>query len=157
MTRTALLDFLVSPVVFFNLLLLSRAIFFTTLEVIGPARALSYRAVVRNDAIALLAYIYIVFPLAAYLNRVVHGHPLCSAAAFDLPLPLRIVVYFVLADFGHYWIHRLVHTRYFWRVHKWPHSPTYLYWLSGVRATVPQQFLVNTPYILADPVLGHPP
>jgi len=36
-----------------------------------------------------------------------------------------------------------------WRVHKWHHSPTYMYWLGGVRATLPQQFLVNIPYVMA--------
>jgi sterol desaturase/sphingolipid hydroxylase (fatty acid hydroxylase superfamily) len=155
--RKTLFDFLFSAPVFFNLLLISRALFFTTLEIIRPARALSYRSVVRNDLIALAAYIYIVVPLAAYLNGIVHGHPAYSAALSELPLALRIVVYFVLADFGHYWVHRLTHTRYFWRVHKWHHSPTYMYWLGGVRATVPQQFLVNVPYILAYPLLSHSP
>jgi len=153
MTRKAIFEFVFSPFVFFHLLLAGRALLFTTFEIIHPTRALSYRSVVRNDLIALVAYINVVFPLAAYLNHLAHGHPSYSVGVSGLPLPLRFVFYLVLADFGHYWIHRLVHTRYFWRVHKWHHSPTYMYWLGGVRATVPQQFLVNIPYILAYPLL----
>ncbi|MGO9418883.1 sterol desaturase family protein [Roseiarcus sp.] len=44
-------------------------------------------------------------------------------------------------------MHRLMHTRHFWRFHKWHHSPTYMYWLAGCRATVQQQFPVGVPYI----------
>jgi sterol desaturase/sphingolipid hydroxylase (fatty acid hydroxylase superfamily) len=152
MTRKAIFDFVFSPF-FFPLLLAGRAVFFTSLEIIRPARAVPYRSVVLKDLIALMAYVYIVFPLAGDLNHLVHGHPSYSAGVSGLPLALRFVLYLVLADFGHYWIHRLVHTRYLWRVHKWHHSPTYMYWLGGVRATVPQQFLVNIPYILAYPLL----
>lgn len=153
--RKALFGFVFSAPVFFNLLLVGRALFFTTLELVRPARAVSYRSVVRNDVIALLFYIYVVLPLAVYLNGVVHARPPYWAAAAlpDLPLAVQVLLYFVVADFGHYWIHRLIHTRYFWRVHKWHHSPTYMYWLGGVRATVPQQFLVNLPYLLAYPLL----
>ena len=135
MSRKALFKFVFFPVVF------------------RPARALSYRTVALKDTIALVAYINVIVPVAGYLNHLVHGHPSYSAALSELSLPLRFVVYLVAADFGHYWIHRLVHTRYLWRVHKWHHSPTYMYWLGGVRATVPQQFLVNIPYILAYPLL----
>ncbi|PYO05806.1 MAG: hypothetical protein DMD75_26490 [Candidatus Rokuibacteriota bacterium] len=157
MDRKALFELLVSPPVFFTLLLVSRMVFFTTLEVIRPARPLAYRAVIRNDLVALAAYIYIVFPLAAHLNHLVQGQPSYPASVAVLPVPLRVALYYVLADFGHYWVHRLTHTRFFWRVHKWHHSPTYMYWMGGVRATVPQQFLVNIPYILAYPLLDISP
>ena len=88
------------------------------------------------------------------------SHGLSSVArrkSRTLPLLARVAIYFVLADFGHYWIHRLMHHQFFWRVHKWHHSPTYMYWLGGVRATLPQQFLVNIPYVLAYPVLNPAP
>ncbi len=157
MGRRALLDFLLSPFVFFPALLFCRAIFFTTLELLRPARRVPHRAVVRNDLVALFAYVYLIFPLAGYLNHLVQGpHPYPATIA-HLPLPVRIALYLIVADFGHYWVHRLVHTQYLWRVHKWHHSPTYMYWLGGVRATVPQQFLVNIPYILAYPLLDISP
>jgi len=149
--------FILTPIVFFNLLFLCRAIFFTTLELLRPARTISYLAVIRNDFIANVAYVYAVFPLAAYLSHIFPGHHSYPASVAELPLPVRVALYFVLADFGHYWVHRLLHTRYFWRVHMWHHSPTYMYWLGGVRATVPQQFLVNIPYVLAYPLLDISP
>ena len=43
------------------------------------------------------------------------------------------------------------------RAHKWHHSPTYMYWIGGVRATVPQEFLVSIPYIVAYPLLDISP
>ena len=41
-----LFEFVLSPAVFFNLLFLGRAIFFTALEIIWPARKLSYLPVI---------------------------------------------------------------------------------------------------------------
>ena len=40
--------------------------------------------------------------------------------------------------FRFYWVHRLMHTRLIWPVHRWHHSPTSLYyWLAGFSATIP--------------------
>ena len=155
---SSLFNVLLSPVVFFLVLLLGRAVFFTTLEYIRPTRVIAHRAVVFNDLVASLAYAFIVFPFAAKLSRFVPGHHHLFPAAVDkLPLYIKIILYLILADFGHYWIHRLMHTKYVWRVHKWHHSPSYMYWLGGVRATIPQQFLVNIPYVIALPLLDISP
>jgi sterol desaturase/sphingolipid hydroxylase (fatty acid hydroxylase superfamily) len=154
---TAVFNFVFTPNVFFFLLFICRAIFFMTLEIIRPARIIAYRAVLINDLTASLAYAYLIFPLAAKLSMITPGHHPFPASIAELPLPLRVILYFVLADFGHYWVHRLIHTPYLWRVHKWHHSPTYMYWLGGVRATLPQQFLVNIPYVIAYPFLDISP
>ena len=127
------------------------------LEMVRPARVVAYRGVFMNDLAASLAYAYLIFPLAAKLSMIAPGHRSSPASIGQLPLPLRVILYFVLADFGHYWVHRLIHTQYLWRVHKWHHSPTYMYWLGGVRATLPQQFLVNIPYVIAYPLLDISP
>jgi sterol desaturase/sphingolipid hydroxylase (fatty acid hydroxylase superfamily) len=148
---------MLSPFLVFPLLLLARAIVFTTAEMLRPAQPVPFRTVVWRDFVALLAYVYLVFPVAGYLNYLVHGHASYGAATAHLPLIVRVGAYFIIADFGNYWVHRLLHTRHFWRVHKWHHSPTYMYWLGGVRATVPQQFLVNIPYIAAYPFLDLSP
>jgi sterol desaturase/sphingolipid hydroxylase (fatty acid hydroxylase superfamily) len=149
---------LLSPVGFFLVLLLGRAILFTALEHIRPTRAIAHRAVVFNDLAASVAYAFVVFPLAAKMSRYVPGfHHFFPASVYGMPLPLRVILYVVVADFGHYWIHRLMHTKFVWRVHKWHHSPSYMYWLAGVRATVPQQFLVNIPYVIALPLLDISP
>jgi sterol desaturase/sphingolipid hydroxylase (fatty acid hydroxylase superfamily) len=149
--------FLVGP--FFIVFVFSvRALIFTTLEKVWPAQPHSYRATIVNDVTATATYIWLVVPIAMYLNRFVLGgyHPF----PFDveaIPIPLRVALYLAGADFGYYWIHRLMHTRDVWRVHMWHHSPPFLYWLAGMRATVPQQFLVNFAYILMYPMLGDIP
>src|SRR5262245_28674545 len=55
----------------------------------------------------------------------------------ELPLAVRVVLYYMLADLGLYAVHRLMHTRYLWRIHRWHHSPPYTYWRAGIRASVP--------------------
>lgn len=144
-----LFEFIFSPGVFFNLLFLGRVIFFTALEIIWPARKLSYLYVVWRDLTAYVFFRCVVLPIALYLNTLVLDYDLVPETIANFPLSARVAAYFILADFGHYWIHRLTHTKYFWRVHKWHHSPTYMYWLGGVRTTIPDFFLVNTPYFLA--------
>jgi sterol desaturase/sphingolipid hydroxylase (fatty acid hydroxylase superfamily) len=71
-----------------------------------------------------------------------------------MPIWVRVVVFYLLADLGSYAMHRLMHTRHVWRVHRWHHSPTQMYWLAGVRATLPQQILFNLPYVAAAPLLA---
>jgi sterol desaturase/sphingolipid hydroxylase (fatty acid hydroxylase superfamily) len=149
--------FLFSPTGFFLLLFLGRALVFSTMEAVWPARPVPYRAVIASDLVACVAYVFVIFPIAAHLSRMVASYHLFPARISELPLVLRVVLYFLLADFGHYWIHRVMHTRLFWQVHKWHHSPTYMYWLGGVRATLPQQFLVNIPYVLAYPLVDISP
>jgi sterol desaturase/sphingolipid hydroxylase (fatty acid hydroxylase superfamily) len=154
---TAVFNFVFTPVVFFFLLFICRAILFTVLEMARPARVVAYRAVFMNDLTASLAYAYLIFPLAAKLSMVAPGYHSFPASIGELPLSVRVILYFVLADFGHYWIHRLIHKQFLWRVHKWHHSPAYMYWLGGVRATLPQQCLVNIPYVIASPLLDISP
>jgi sterol desaturase/sphingolipid hydroxylase (fatty acid hydroxylase superfamily) len=149
----AFFDFIFSPAVFFKLFFLGRLIVFTTLEFLRPARALSYLQVIWQDLLAYVIFRCGILPICIYLNNIVPGYHPAPAFLANLPLPVRVVLYFILADFGHYWMHRLTHTRYFWRVHKWHHSPTYMYWLGGVRTTIPDFFLVNIPYVLAYSVL----
>lgn len=146
---TKLFRFLFSPTVFFALLFLGRAVIFTALECIRPTRTISYRSVIWSDLIALATYVFVIFPAAGYLSRFVPGYHPVPASVSSLPLALRVIIYFIVADFGHYWIHRLHHTRFFWQMHKWHHAPAYMYWLGGVRATIPQQFMVNIPYVIA--------
>ncbi|MFZ0738530.1 MAG: sterol desaturase family protein [Candidatus Acidiferrales bacterium] len=149
--------FLVKAVYFFLLspsarlaryLLVGRAMIFTTAELVKPARDVAYWSVARFDLLAWVGYSFIFFPLAGALSQFLPGYHLLPAALLALPYWLRIAIFFLVADFGHYWIHWLLHTRYFWAAHKWHHSPTYLYWLAGVRSTLPQQFLFNIPSVL---------
>src|SRR5262249_51194046 len=106
---SALFNFLLSPAGFFLTLLLGRAILFVALENIRPERAIPHRAVVAKDLIASVTYAFIVFPLAAKLSKFAPGYHPFPASVSELPLYIRMILYLILADFGHYWIHRLMH------------------------------------------------
>jgi sterol desaturase/sphingolipid hydroxylase (fatty acid hydroxylase superfamily) len=128
----------------------------TLAELLVPARKVRYTKAVPLDVIAFLVFQYLVVPVAIWLSDPASGTmrrvPMPSALQ-HLWTPLRLVVFYLVADFGSYWMHRLMHTRHVWRVHRWHHSPTQLYWLAGVRATLPQQLLFNLPYVLALPII----
>jgi sterol desaturase/sphingolipid hydroxylase (fatty acid hydroxylase superfamily) len=139
---------------FARYLFVGRAMLFTTVELTKPARDVNYRSVAIMDLLAWAGYSYLIVPMASYLDLLFPGRHLhlFPASILALPLPVRIALGFVLADFGEYWVHRLMHTRYFWAAHKWHHAPTYMYWLAGVRASLPQQFLFNIPNVLVIPL-----
>jgi sterol desaturase/sphingolipid hydroxylase (fatty acid hydroxylase superfamily) len=132
---------------------------FTVVELIRPARKLRYRKTLLRDIVSLLVYQFGVTVAAVYVcspaGYYVRHH--LSAAVAALPLAPRVVLYYLAADFGSYWMHRLMHTRHLWRTHRWHHSPHQLYWLAGTRASVPQQILFNLPTIAALPILAGAP
>ncbi len=47
----------------------------------------------------------------------------------------RIILYLVVSDFLGYWIHRLMHSEAFWRIHAFHHSAQSLNWFSGMRGS----------------------
>ena len=147
---------------FFPLLFLLRIVGMTAVELLCPAKKVSYRSVALQDFIAFLTYQYLVVPWASYIDHFIVDHmiplkPHLPDAMLTMPLYARLLCYLVIGDFGQYWIHRLLHAKYIWRIHKWHHAPTYMYWLAGVRATVPQQAFVNTPHMVAFTVLEFSP
>lgn len=75
----------------------------------------------------------------------------------QLPLWSRIGLYVVLADCGHYWLHRLMHTQTLWSLHRWHHAPTHMNWLAGNRESLPDRLLVSLPYIGLSPLLADAP
>src|SRR5262249_11853016 len=125
----------------------------TIAELLRPARKLRYKKVVPGDVVALLVYVFGVGTGVAFVCEpgfdYVRHH--LSASVAELWLAPRVVAFYLLADLGSYWMHRLMHTRALWRVHRWHHSPQQLYWLSGVRASIPQQILFNLPGMVALP------
>jgi sterol desaturase/sphingolipid hydroxylase (fatty acid hydroxylase superfamily) len=52
----------------------------------------------------------------------------------DMPAPLRCFFALLGIDFTLYWIHRAMHSGWLWPIHRWHHSATQLYWLTGLRA-----------------------
>jgi sterol desaturase/sphingolipid hydroxylase (fatty acid hydroxylase superfamily) len=138
-------------------LFLVRLVFLTALEKRDPAHVVSYRKALPRDILAATVFSFAVLPAADFFDRRIMFQPMLPSWVLDWPLAIRIVLYVVLADFGFYWIHRLMHTRHLWRSHKWHHSPTYMYWLAGVRGSVVQQTLTNIPYIVAGAFLSIAP
>jgi sterol desaturase/sphingolipid hydroxylase (fatty acid hydroxylase superfamily) len=134
-------------------------VLFTIAELLRPARPLNYRAVLRDDLIALAIYSFVFLPVSVYLSRIlIKPDDFVFRSLLELPLVVRLVLYYVLADLGLYAVHRLMHTRYLWPIHRWHHSPPYMYWLAGVRASVPNQLLFNLPFAFCAPLLhGAPP
>lgn len=127
---------------FFPFIFVLRLVGMTAVERISPARTVSYRQVFLQDFTAFCAYQYFIVPWAGQIDHFINDHviplkPHLPDALVGMPLPVRVMCYLVIGDLGQYWIHQ------------WHHSPTYMYWLAGVRATVPQQVLVNVPHIVA--------
>jgi len=142
---------------FVLLLLLLRILILNRLERAYPAHSVSYAKVWKRDAVAGLVFTFAVFPAAELVNNYMPIRPPVPQVLMTLPLVGRFILYMVIADFGHYWVHRLLHTPIFWRAHKWHHYPTYMYWLAGDRGSVIQQILVNVPYIFAGVLLDVAP
>jgi sterol desaturase/sphingolipid hydroxylase (fatty acid hydroxylase superfamily) len=132
---------------------LVRVLVLTRVERSQPAHELRYREVFVRDLAAAIVFGFAIVPGAQLINRWVVIHPVFPKMVMTLPLILRFGFYVVLADFGHYWVHRLIHTSPLWRTHKWHHYPTYMYWLAGIRGSLVQQVLVDIPYIFAQALL----
>jgi sterol desaturase/sphingolipid hydroxylase (fatty acid hydroxylase superfamily) len=131
-----------------------RLVVLTAIEKRDPAYTVNYREVIPKDILASLVFVFGVLPAADFLDRWIVYPPVLPASVMGWPLVVRFTLYLILADFGHYWVHRLLHTRHCWRAHKWHHSPTYMYWQAGVRSSIIQQTLVNVPYICAGVLLN---
>lgn len=125
-------------------------------EYVFPARNVPYRAVFFRDLIALGVYnlcFLLVLPISDHIPIPNYVPSLVK----KLPLAYKLVLFYIVEDFGLYWVHRLMHTSRFWRTHKWHHYPNYMYWLAGVRASIPHIFLFNVTFIVARPLLSGAP
>jgi sterol desaturase/sphingolipid hydroxylase (fatty acid hydroxylase superfamily) len=139
------------------ILIAVRLVILTAIEKRAPAYNVPYREVLPRDVLVTLLFVFGVLPAADFLDRHIIYPPMLPQSILQWPLAIRLLFYFVLADLGHYWVHRMLHTRHLWRAHKWHHAPTYMYWQAGVRSSIVQQSLVNVPYILAGVFLGIQP
>lgn len=134
-----------------------RLVVCSLLERRWPAYRVNLRAVFLGDLATTLFLAFVTYPAAQWL---VNHLPLPSALPAALqawPTPLRLLVYLVLADLGHYWIHRLMHHPRLWRVHKWHHAPEHMGWLAGNRESFLDRLLVTLPYTLLWPLVGLSP
>ena len=128
---------------------------FFAIELIRPARTLQYRSVFLRDLVAL--GIYDVFFLVGMNITDRIPIPNYASSIMDMPLPVLLILFYVVEDFGLYWVHRVMHTKSVWRVHKWHHSPKYMYWLAGYRTTIPHIIFFNLAYVVALPIVHQVP
>jgi len=142
-------EFILIPNIFWTSFFLGRLIGWTGIELLRPTRKVSYLKVILYDVTVFTVFQHVIVPAAGYIDGWIAVRPHLPDTILQMPLLLRLLCYFLIADFGHYWIHRFMHQKYVWRIHKWHHAPTYMYWLAGSRATIPQQVLVNLPYTFA--------
>jgi sterol desaturase/sphingolipid hydroxylase (fatty acid hydroxylase superfamily) len=74
-----------------------------------------------------------------------------------LPVPIAFVAFWVIADFGEYWIHRLHHaSKYLWAFHSVHHAPTRLTFLMSNRNHLVEQMVSNALMFLPILILGTP-
>lgn len=150
--------YLFHPIVFLGLLFFFQVAFFGWIESRWGARQVEWRKVLLGDLLSVLFFAFVVRRAANHLNAwtgFYYGP--WPAAIGSWPFPVRLVLYLVVADFGAYWMHRLVHLKPLWRVHRWHHAPSHMYWLAGNRTSILQQAIFNLPYIFASPLLGVSP
>jgi sterol desaturase/sphingolipid hydroxylase (fatty acid hydroxylase superfamily) len=129
----------------------------TVAELLRPARPIAYRQVLLRDCAAFIVYIAVFYPVALELSTRCARHLPAFERYWHAPLALRMVTFYLAADLGSYVLHRSMHARWLWRIHKWHHAPPYMYWFAGVRATIVQQFLFNLPVAIAFPLIGPAP
>ncbi|HEY6556282.1 MAG TPA: sterol desaturase family protein [Polyangiaceae bacterium] len=153
----ALAWLLYSPLGPLAVLFAVRLVVWSVVERRWPAYTVNHRAVFFTDLGTSLFLFLVTIPIADYLIARVATPPELPSAWTEAPLLLRVGLYLILADFGHYWVHRLMHTRPLWRVHKWHHAPSHMSWLAGNRETLWDRILVSLPYIFLWPVLAGGP
>ncbi|MEK7355399.1 MAG: sterol desaturase family protein, partial [Bdellovibrionota bacterium] len=79
--------------------------------------------------------------LIAQLRTFEGLRPLQSAIG-SLPWYVLIIGTSLIGDLLNYLSHRLLHTAYFWRFHRWHHSPEHLFWFSGFRGSFVHLFIM---------------
>ena len=153
MAHNLLLHIISGPAVFVILLLLIRAAIILPLERKFAASPVDYRRVWPRDIGAWTLATFAIIPIAGAMDRLVLFRPSYPGTLLALPFAIRFLLFLLITDFFVYWAHRLMHTRYVWRIHKWHHSPPYMYWLAGTRGSLLQAALQFYCAAVADGIL----
>jgi sterol desaturase/sphingolipid hydroxylase (fatty acid hydroxylase superfamily) len=125
-------------------------------EYLFPARQLNYRSVFPKDLVALGTYTVCFAMVIPFIDHI----PILNyvpACLLQISIAFRLLLFYLIEDFTLYWVHRLMHTKQFWRTHKWHHLPSYFYWLAGIRFSVPHIILFNFAFVVARPLLANAP
>jgi sterol desaturase/sphingolipid hydroxylase (fatty acid hydroxylase superfamily) len=122
-----------------------------------PAYAMDHRLTWKRDVTAILVGAIVILPVAGFIGRYVSYTPVLPAQVFRLPFAVRFFMFVLIGDFGFYWVHRAMHSKWLWSIHRWHHSPTYMYWLMGARGSLLQVILVNVPFFFAQALFAVSP
>ena len=131
-----------------------------SLTLFFPFRRLPERPEVRWDVIAViwsLALSIVIFDLLDRSSNWVA--PRMSSWYSDIgswPLWSLIIGYLLVADFGAYWAHRLLHTRTLWATHAFHHSAKHLNVMAGLRASPIHLAVFLAPPMIAFWVFPYP-
>jgi sterol desaturase/sphingolipid hydroxylase (fatty acid hydroxylase superfamily) len=105
------------------------------------AHPIRYRRVLARDLAAFAVVVLLGVPAGAVASALLVPFVDLLRRAPALPRWASIPAAIVGSDLAVYWLHRLLHTRPFWRAHRWHHAPRHMYWLAGVRTSVAQGLL----------------
>lgn len=138
-------------------LAVARIAFWLLVESRWRAYPSSWKRTLAGDVLTTVIIGMVTVPLAdRVIYRIGLDHWL-PAVWSGVPLWTRILFYIVLADLGHYWVHRLMHNRRLWSVHRWHHAPEHMNWLAGNRESLPDRLMVSVPYFGFSPLLADAP
>lgn len=126
----------------------------TVLERRFAAYSVDYWKVLGGDIATTAFLLAVTIPAAEWCtDHVPNPGWIVHATVEPWPIVLRVALYIVVADFGHYWMHRILHHPLLWRFHKWHHAPTHMTWLSGNRESFVDRIVVSLPYVWAYPII----
>lgn len=150
-------QFILDHNLFLPLLFLARLVGVTMIENLFPARKVPYRSVLLLDIVGVALLGYCVAPAVGYIQNIIAIKPNVPEAILTLPTAVVFLLYYIVGDFGAYWMHRFWHLGPIWPVHRWHHSPASMYWLAGYRASFLQFVLQSLPWGVAYSMLGMAP
>ena len=107
-----------------------------------------------NDIVALAIYTVCFAIIVPFTDRI-SIPDYVPAGVLKVGTLYKLLLFYIVEDLGLYWVHRLMHTQQFWRTHKWHHYPTHMYWLAGVRASIPHIILFNCTFVAARQLLAN--
>ena len=125
---------------------------FFAAEALWPSRPLRYRRVIVYDLVSLGLY-NLFFLVAVFLTSQLAVPNYVPDRMQGLPFAMKLLVFILLVDCSAYWLHRIWHTAWLWPLHRWHHAPVYMYWLAGVRASLPQVVMAGLPFMIGLPLL----
>ncbi len=147
-------EYVLFPILIYVAVFPLRCAILSALERRYVAHPFHFRSVIGIDLATMGLGLCLIGPAAYYVSNRIGVRAPIPHAIDVLPLVVRIGLYLVVADLGHYWLHRLMHTRWLWRVHQWHHAPTHMSWSAGLRETFFDATIVNLAYVFAWPLLG---